>query len=549
MKAICVVQGSPEWQAFRAKHFTASEAAAMMGASKYMTRDALLKQKATGFIPEVDPAKQRLFDAGHAAEASARQIAEELTGEELFPATATDDEGYLLASFDGITMSEDVIWEHKLFNIKLAQAVENGEVPETHFWQIEQQLLVSGAKKCLFMVSDGTRNCMAYCWYEASADPTRRAALIAGWKQFDEDLKNYVHVEQPQAVKGAPVIALPAVMVQVTGAISITDNFKLFEVALRDFVGNRLIRTPQTDQEFADLGEQIKSLKKAEAALDAAEASMLSQVASVDAMKRTKDLLHKLARDNRLIAEKLLTEEKENRRMKIITDGAQAITEHVYSLTQRIGIMMPAVEHNIKGVTKGLRSIDSMLNAVNTEVSRAKIAANEIADRIQINLNSYADLAVGYEFLFADLAALANQPKESFSALVENRITKHKDAEREKQEAETARIRTEEQAKAQREVEQRLMDALAWNNALIAAIDSQKKASEEAAQKIADDAKQPVLVAQADVIITPNKFVPVPNEIIVDAIRDRIAAYVMRMTEDQLRRTCSYVEDMMRLSA
>lgn len=106
------------------------------------------------------------------------------------------------------------------------------------------------------------------------------------------------------------MIALPAVMVQVTGAISITDNFKLFEVALRDFVGNRLIRTPQTDQEFADLGEQIKSLKKAEAALDAAEASMLSQVASVDAMKRTKELLHKLARDNRLIAEKLLTEEK-----------------------------------------------------------------------------------------------------------------------------------------------------------------------------------------------------------------------------------------------
>lgn len=246
---------------------------------------------------------------------------------------------------------------------------------------------------------------MAYCWYEASADPTRRAALIAGWKQFDEDLKKYVHVETTPAVKGAPVIALPAVMVQVTGAISITDNFKLFEVALRDFVDNRLIRTPQTDQEFADLGEQIKSLKKAEAALDAAEASMLSQVASVDAMKRTKDLLHKLARDNRLIAEKLLTEEKENRRMKIITDGAQAITEHVYSLTQRIGIMMPAVEHNIKGVTKGLRSIDSMLNAVNTEVSRAKIAANEIADRIQINLNSYADLAAGYEFLFADLAA------------------------------------------------------------------------------------------------------------------------------------------------
>lgn len=65
-----VQQGSPEWHALRAQHFCASEAAAMMGVSPYMTRSELLRQKATGIIPEVDAATQRRFDDGHATEAA-----------------------------------------------------------------------------------------------------------------------------------------------------------------------------------------------------------------------------------------------------------------------------------------------------------------------------------------------------------------------------------------------------------------------------------------------------------------------------------------------
>ena len=37
-------QGSPEWHALRAKHFTASEAPAMLGVSKHQTRADLLKR-------------------------------------------------------------------------------------------------------------------------------------------------------------------------------------------------------------------------------------------------------------------------------------------------------------------------------------------------------------------------------------------------------------------------------------------------------------------------------------------------------------------------
>ena len=52
MKELNLIQGSPEWLAARTKYFTASEANAMMGESKYQSRSALLKQKATG-IAEV----------------------------------------------------------------------------------------------------------------------------------------------------------------------------------------------------------------------------------------------------------------------------------------------------------------------------------------------------------------------------------------------------------------------------------------------------------------------------------------------------------------
>ena len=47
MKTLDLIQGSPEWLAARAQYFTASEAPAMLGLSKYKTRQELLREKAT----------------------------------------------------------------------------------------------------------------------------------------------------------------------------------------------------------------------------------------------------------------------------------------------------------------------------------------------------------------------------------------------------------------------------------------------------------------------------------------------------------------------
>jgi hypothetical protein len=48
---------------------------------------------------------------------------------------------------------------------------------------------------------------------------------------------------------------------------------------------------------------------------------MLAQIETVDSAKKTKDMLAKLVRDNRLMAEKLLASEKERRRGEIVAGG------------------------------------------------------------------------------------------------------------------------------------------------------------------------------------------------------------------------------------
>lgn len=447
-------QGSSAWHAARAQHFCASEASAAMGASKYTTRDALIHQKATGVTEDVTPAKQRLFDAGHEAEALARPIAERIAGVEFSPIVGTQeiDGMKLLASFDGIDLMDEVIWENKLLNASLIQQVKAGELDQ-HYWaQLEHQLLVSGAERALFTTSDGTDEGTHHLWYESV--PERRLQLIGAWKQFAVDLAAYVAPEAaPQKVVAEAVTALPTVFAQVTGSIALKDNLPEYEVALRDFIDHRLITKPESDQDFANLDLQIKALKGAEAALDASEEQALSQAEMLSAFKRQKDMLHKLTRDTRLAAEKLLAAEKERIKLEQVQRGQKEFAAHIASLNTRLGKpYMPQVSADFAGAIKGKRTVDSLRDAVNTELARAKIAANEIADRIQVNLTTLRELASAHAFLFADTPSIVLKAADDLTTLVKARITEHDAKVAAQQEAERARIRAEEEAKAQRAV-------------------------------------------------------------------------------------------------
>ncbi|MGE4243670.1 YqaJ viral recombinase family protein [Ramlibacter sp.] len=474
-----LTQGSTAWHAHRATKWNASDAPAMVGESPHCTRAELLQRMATGIAPEVDDATQRRFDKGHAVEKLLIAHACELIGEPLHPfvAVADFDERYS-ASFDGCTFVGDEIAESKLLNARLRAAFADMEtiapehrersagqcLPIDYRLQMEQQLRIAGATRCLFLAGelreDGTLGDTLSCWYYP--DDALWARIQAGWKQFAEDLANYVQPVRAEKLAAEPVEALPAVMVQVSGALTLTDNFDVFEKAMRAFLQDRLIREPQTDQDFADLDAQIKAMKGAEDALDRAEAQMLAQVSSVDAAKRRKDTLKKLVRDNRLLAEKLLATEKERRRGELVADGVAAIRAHVDGLNKRLGAaLMPATVTAVDfgQVIKGMRSLAGMQDAIATRVAGAKIAANEVADKIDANLKTLAAVAPEHAALFPDRAAIVLKAPEDLESLVRARVAEHDAAVKrraeEAAERERARIRAEEQEKLAREQRER----------------------------------------------------------------------------------------------
>ena len=451
MKVHNVTQGSPEWHALRAAHFCASDAPAMLGLSKYKSRDALLREKASGLTPEVDAATQILFNRGHEAEEKARAIAERIVGEDLYPAVGTDviDGLPLLASFDGLTMDDSVSFEHKLYAEWLLEFIKTGDLPDTHWPQVEHQMLLSGSARTLFMTSDGTEERFGYVWYESRAD--RRATVLAGWRQFAEDLASYVVTDKAASPVAAPIEALPAVVVQVQGSLAVSDNLKTFGERLRVFIDG-INKKPETDQDFANAEAAIKALSKAEDALQQAKASALEQVSSVAEMQRAVDLHYDLARTTRLALEKLVKAEKENRRTKIVMDSQEALRAHIDSLNATIGKpYMPVIAADFNGAIKGLKSIDSIKNAADTELAKAKIAAGEAFARIQQNLASLRELAAGHAFLFADTATLVLKPNDDLVTLIKARIAEHAAAEAKRLEEEREKIRAEEQARAENE--------------------------------------------------------------------------------------------------
>ena len=442
-------QGSAAWHAARARHLCASEAAAALGLSKYTTRDELLRQKATGLTEEVSPSKQRIFDAGHEAEALARPIAEEIAGTEFYPVVAMREvEGMaLLASFDGIDLLDEVIWENKLLNQSLVQQVQAGDLEPHYYLQLEHQLLVSGAQRALFTTSDGTPEGTHPLWYESK--PERRAQLIAGWKQFAADLAAYV----PPEPKPAPVVAeamesLPAVSMRLDGKLVVVSNLPDFATALRAFI-ERIPEKPDTDQEFANAESACKALKRAEDALTAGEDAALGEMVDFEAMRRQVRDLKELARTTRLTTEKLVAARKEQIRGEIVAGGIAALREHIDQLNAAMPAnYMPQVPADFAGAVKGKRTLDSLRGAVNDELARAKIAASEIANRIHANVKTLQASGL----VVHDAAALVLKATDDLAAIITNRVA----AEQQRQDAERERIRREEQERADREAREKL---------------------------------------------------------------------------------------------
>lgn len=477
-------QGSPEWLAYRAKHRNASDAPAMMGVSPYKTRNELLREAYTGTAAEVDAHTQARFDDGHRFEALARERGEELVGETLYQVVGSL--GNLSASFDGLTICDDVNYEHKTLNAEIRAAATAADLGKHFHVQVEQQMLISGADRTLFHATkwdnEGSPLEEKYFWIEP--DLELRAAIVAGWEQFEVDLANYVHVEVLPAAIAAPVQDLPALSIRVDGVLTTSHNLGLFGDRLTQFIAD-INTAPDDDQSFADAEQAIKVMERAEEALGAAEASALGQVSSVDEMVRTIATYKELARKTRLMLKKMVDVRKETVRIEIQQAAKDKAAAHIATLNASLGKpYMPAVPFDFAAAMKGKKMPSSLRDAADTELARFKIEANAIADKIQINFGTLRELAADFPFLFADTAQIVQKAPDDLTALVQLRIGDHQRAEVAKAEALRAKIAEEERVKAENAAKETIR---------LAQVESDRKAKELAEAervRIAEDTRR-----------------------------------------------------------
>lgn len=430
MKTHTLTQGSAEWHAHRSQMNNASDAPAVLGCSPYKTRDQLLRERATGITAEVDAGTQFLFDQGHRAEALARPLAEEIIGQELFPVVGSS--GNLSASFDGLTMDESIAWEHKSANSTLAEVMSpddatGADLPLHYRVQMEQQCMVAGCKRVLFMASKWKGEelvDMYHVWYDS--DPALADQIRRGWEQFHIDLAGFKAADPVAKSVGRAPSGLPALRIELSGEVRASNLTEFREHALTVF--STINRDLKTDSDFADAEQTVKWCADVEQRLEAAKQNALSQTATIDALFRTIDDISAEARKVRLGLDKLVKARKESIKLEIVNAARTEFTAHIGKLNARLGgDYMPMIAAGFGEVIKSKRTVESIQSAVNDELARVKIEASAWADRIQENLTSLKSDAHDWTFLFPDLKAVCAKEPEDFARLVAERQRVHQE--------------------------------------------------------------------------------------------------------------------------
>lgn len=524
-----VVQGSDAWKALRRTTRNASEAPAMLGVSRYKSRSDLVAEKATGIEPEITPFMAERFAEGHRVEALARPMVEKILGESLTQFVATDDDGYLLASSDGATELCDIGMECKLWNDALAASVKDGIVPESHAPQLDQSIAVFGFEKMIFIVTNGTPEKTVWCWYETT--PEKIARIMSGWKQFDADVAAYVpEVKEAKPILTAkPLERLPALMIEVTGRVTSSNlvEFKQCATAVIKSIKTELV----TDQDFVDAIQTVKDLTEIEDNAKRAKQNALDQTASIAELHRALDEVIKMSGDVRKALNKKITEEKDSRKTELVNQAKYEFSIYVDALNKRIGGFMPAIAFDAAAVIKGLSSLDSMKKKIEAAIANAKVEASTTADKIEANISSL-DVEGGqsWRFLFPDLSAVCNKAEDDFAAMLAARQATHRAAEETRLEAEREKIRAEEQAKAQREADEKAAAEKREADAKAAAEKAeQDRIDAEAIRKLDEDRRAAQTQAAADALAALPKIdqvTPSLDQVIHAVVPEQVASAI-----------------------
>ena len=179
-KIIQLAQGSQEWLDYRLKMRNASETAAMLGVSPWMSPYQLWLLKTGRSVTKGTAAMQHGTDM----EPAARAAYEAQTGNVMQPLVLQD--GAYSASLDGMDLDGGLIVEIKCPYKGQSSVLWNeamvGEVPAHYELQVQHQLMVSGAALAHLWVFDGTQGLLLPIErHEGAMDRIR-----TGWDLFQQ---------------------------------------------------------------------------------------------------------------------------------------------------------------------------------------------------------------------------------------------------------------------------------------------------------------------------------------------------------------------------
>ena len=181
---IQLTQGSPQWHAYRLSRRNASESAAVLGLSPWLTPYQLWLVKTGRCVTQVTQTMQRGTDM----EPLARSAYEEQTGLVMQPLVL--QAGNYSASLDGMTLEGDLLLEIKCplrgTRSDLWQDVQGGLVPEHYALQVQHQLMVAGADLAHLWVFDGLEGIL----HAIERDKSVMQRIREGWENFQQYLNN-----------------------------------------------------------------------------------------------------------------------------------------------------------------------------------------------------------------------------------------------------------------------------------------------------------------------------------------------------------------------
>jgi putative phage-type endonuclease len=179
-QTLTLVQGTEEWHRHRILYRNASETAAVMGLSPWVSPYMMWEVKTGRRVIETSYPMER----GMALEPKARAAYEEATGYIMEPAVMVDVD--YSASLDGISLSGETVLEIKCpMKGKASEtwaAAMAGKVEPHYMVQIQHQVMVSGAAKAHLYVYDADSN--SGLIVEVLPDMDQMVAIQAAWNDF-----------------------------------------------------------------------------------------------------------------------------------------------------------------------------------------------------------------------------------------------------------------------------------------------------------------------------------------------------------------------------